>query len=114
MARTLPWPGPPVASPTPGASSAAATPVAVRPTTVVLVSTPASEAPLLAAAPAIGLDLPLRFVVWLDDQQRTRVGHPDVRAIAAGHGGIAADDPAMVRLAANADRSARAAAGLAE
>lgn len=87
--------GQPVASPNPAASpspvptaaapgpAGPAVPVPLRPTVVVLVSTPESEAPLLAAAPSLGLDLPLRFVVWLDDQQRTQIGYPDPRAIAS-------------------------------
>jgi uncharacterized protein (DUF302 family) len=84
---------------------------AVRPTSVVLVSTPPAEAPLLAAAPSFGLDLPMRFVVWIDDQNRTQIGYPDVRRLAARHG-VRADDPNIVRLAADADRLARLAAGL--
>lgn len=86
---------------------------ALRPTTVVLVAFPTTEGPLLAAAPSIGLDLPLRFVVWLDELNRTQIGHPDVRRIAARHG-LAADDPNVARLAADADRLARLAAGIIE
>lgn len=85
----------------------------VRPTAVVLVSVPAAEAPLLAAAPSIGLDLPIRFVVWLDDQNRTQIGYPDPRRVAARHG-IPVEDPNVVRLVAEADRLARLAAGVIE
>jgi uncharacterized protein (DUF302 family) len=85
---------------------------AIRPTSVVLASDAQAEAPLLAAAPSIGLDLPLRFVVWLDDQNRTQIGHPDVRRIAARHG-VAVDDPNIAQLAADADRLSRLAAGIA-
>jgi uncharacterized protein (DUF302 family) len=84
---------------------------AIRPTSVVFVSDPQAEAPLLAAAPSIGLDLPLRFVVWLDDQGRTQIGHPDVQRLAARHG-VAVDDPNIAQLAADADRLARLAAGI--
>jgi uncharacterized protein (DUF302 family) len=86
---------------------------AIRPTSVVLVSAPEATAPLLAATPSIGLDLPMRFVIWLDDQDRTQIGYPDVRRIAARHG-IPAEDPNIVRLAADADRLARLAAGIIE
>ncbi|MCU1663754.1 MAG: hypothetical protein QOI36_5649 [Pseudonocardiales bacterium] len=84
---------------------------AIRPTSVVFVSDAQADAPLLAAAPSIGLDLPQRFVVWLDDQNRTQIGYPDVRRIAARHG-VAADDPNIAQLAADADRLARLAAGI--
>ncbi|WP_219413233.1 DUF302 domain-containing protein [Pseudonocardia nigra] len=82
----------------------------LRPTSLVLVSTPEAEAPLLAAAPSIGLDLPLRFAVWRDAQDVTQIGYPDLRRIAVRHG-IPVDDPNVARLTADADRIARAAAG---
>jgi uncharacterized protein (DUF302 family) len=86
---------------------------AIRPTTVVFVSVPEAEAPLLAAAPSIGLDLPLRFVVWLDDRNRTQVGYPDVRRLAARHG-VSPDDPNVARLVSESDRLARLGAGILE
>ncbi|GAA1304125.1 DUF302 domain-containing protein [Pseudonocardia xinjiangensis] len=85
----------------------------IRPTSVVFVGNPAAEAPLLAAAPSIGLDLPLRFVVWVDEQNLTQIGYPDVARLAARHG-VAADNPNVVRMAADSDRLARLAAGLIE
>lgn len=83
----------------------------VRPTTLVLVSTPEAETPLLAAAPSFGLELPMRFVVWLDEQNRTQIGYPDVVRLAARHG-IPAGDPNVSRLAVDADRLARLASGV--
>lgn len=83
----------------------------LRPTSLVLVSTPEAEAPLIAMAPTFGLELPMRYVVWLDDQNRTQVGYPDVRRLAARHG-IPVEDPAVVRMAVDADRLARLAAGI--
>jgi uncharacterized protein (DUF302 family) len=95
-----------------GAAAAAPPPAAgPRATSVVLISRPAAEAPLLKAAPSIGLDLPMRFVVWLDEQGRTQIGYPDVRRIAVRHG-IPADDPNVVALAAEADKLARLGAGV--
>jgi uncharacterized protein (DUF302 family) len=85
----------------------------VRPTAAAFVGTPEAAAPLIAAAPSFGLDLPLRFVVWRDEQNRTQVGYPDVRRLAARHG-VPVDDPNVVRLAADADRIARFAAGAVE
>jgi uncharacterized protein (DUF302 family) len=85
----------------------------IRPTSVVFVSNPGLEVHLLAAAPSIGLDLPMRFVVWLDGEDLTQIGYPDVRRLAVRHG-IAANDPNIERLAADSDRLARLAAGIIE
>lgn len=85
----------------------------IRPTMLVLVSVPAAETPLIAAKPAIGLDLPMRFVVWLDDQNRTQIAYPDPRRVAARYG-IAATDPNVVKLVAEGDRLAKLGAGITE
>lgn len=85
----------------------------VRPTSVVFVSNPGAEVSLLAAAPSIGLDLPMRFVVWLDAQEHTQIGYPDVRRLAVRHG-ISPNDPNVERLAADSDRLARLVAGIIE
>jgi uncharacterized protein (DUF302 family) len=94
-----------------GGKNVPAAPGATRATSVVLISRPAAEAPLIKAAPSIGLDLPLRFVVFVDDQNRTKISYPDVRRIAVRHG-IAADDPNVVALAAEADKLGRLGAGV--
>jgi uncharacterized protein (DUF302 family) len=92
---------------------AAATPApAIRPTTEVLVSTPAAESPLIAAAPSFGLEMPMRYLVWVDDQQITQVGCTNVRLLATRHG-LPADDPNVVRLAADADRLVKIVTGTA-
>jgi uncharacterized protein (DUF302 family) len=83
---------------------------ALRATTAVLVSAPEFTAPVVAAAPTFGLELPLRFVVWLDDKNVTQVGHVDVGVLAARHG-LKADDPNVVKLAAECDRLAKTATG---
>jgi uncharacterized protein (DUF302 family) len=95
----------------PRATDPPGTPAPPRASTTVLISRPAAEAPLLAAAPTIGLDLPLRFVVFINDNNETAVGYPDVRRIALRHG-IPADDPGVVALAAEADEIARIGAGV--
>jgi uncharacterized protein (DUF302 family) len=84
---------------------------AIRPTSLVLVSLPEAQAPLIAAAPTFGLDLPLRFAVWLDEENANQVAYPDVRRLAARHG-VSPDDPNVARLATEADRLARVGAGL--
>lgn len=83
---------------------------ALRETTELLVTTPAAEAPLIAAAPSFGLEMPMRFVVWDDDKGVTQISYPDVKVLAARHG-LPVTDPNVVRLAADADRLAKLAAG---
>lgn len=83
---------------------------ALRDTTELLVSTPEAEAPLIAAAPSFGLEMPMRFVVWDDDKGVTQIAYPDVKVLAARHG-LPVTDPNVVRLAADADRLAKLAAG---
>ncbi|MDT7708983.1 MAG: hypothetical protein QOG20_4590 [Pseudonocardiales bacterium] len=83
---------------------------ALRATTEVLVSTPEAEAPLIAAAPSFGLEMPMRFVVWDDAKGVTQIGYPDVKLLAARHG-LPVADPNVVRLANDAARLAALAAG---
>lgn len=83
---------------------------ALPPTFELLVSTPAAEAPLIAAAPSFGLEMPMRFVVWQDDKKITQIAYPDVKVLAARHG-LPVTDPNVVRLAADAARLAKLAAG---
>ncbi len=83
---------------------------ALRATSSILLSAPDFTAPLVAAAPTFGLELPLRFVVWLDDKNVTQVGYVDVGVLAARHG-LKADDPNVGKLAAECDRIAKLATG---
>jgi uncharacterized protein (DUF302 family) len=83
---------------------------ALRATNSVLLSATEFTAPVVGAAPTFGLELPLRFVVWLDDKNDTQVGYVDVGVLAARHG-LKADDPNVVKLAAECDRIAKFAAG---
>jgi uncharacterized protein (DUF302 family) len=83
----------------------------IRPTSLVFVNDPAADAALIAAAPTFAIDLPMRFVIWLDEQNRTQVGYPDARRLALRHG-VSPDDPNVGRLAADADRLAHTGAGL--
>ncbi len=83
---------------------------ALRATQSLLVSAPTFTAPLVASTPTFGLELPLRFVVWLDDKNTTEIGYVDVGVLAARHG-LKVNDPNVVKLAAECDRLAKLAAG---
>jgi uncharacterized protein (DUF302 family) len=83
---------------------------ALRATQALLVSAPAFTAPLVSAAPTFGLELPLRFVIWLDATNTTQIGYVDVGVLAARHG-LKTDEPNVVKLAAECDRLAKIAAG---
>jgi uncharacterized protein (DUF302 family) len=85
---------------------------ALRATTQMLMSTPAAEAPLIAAAPSFGLEMPMRYLVWVDDKQITQVGYTDVRLLAARHG-LPATDPDVARMASDAARLVKIVTGTA-
>lgn len=55
------------------AAAAAAAGLALKPRTVVIFGNPRAGTPAMAANPTLGLDLPLRVLVWEDDQGRTQV-----------------------------------------
>lgn len=57
----------------------------LRETVLVIVGSPASGTPVMAAAPLSALDLPLKVLVWLDGQQ-PKVSYLAPAALAARHG----------------------------
>ena len=58
----------------------------LRPTTLVIAGNPAAGTPLMQSNQAVGVDLPLRFLVWQDADGRTRLTYPVPASIAARHG----------------------------
>jgi len=54
----------------------------LRETTLVLFGNPAAGTPVMAAAPAAALDLPLKVLIWADDGQ-TKVSYYGPKALAA-------------------------------
>lgn len=57
----------------------------LRPTTLVIAGNPAAGTPLMAADQTMGVELPLRFLVWQGDDGRARVSYDPIRTIAARH-----------------------------
>ena len=68
------------------AAAAAAVGLALPPTEVLVFGNPRAGTPLMQAAQTIGIDLPLRALVWRDGSGVTRVGYNDPRWLARRHG----------------------------
>ena len=55
----------------------------LRPTTLVIAGNPAAGTPLMQADQTMGVELPLRFLVWQGEDGKARVSYDPIRAIAA-------------------------------
>jgi uncharacterized protein (DUF302 family) len=78
------------------ADAAADADLDLAPTTVVIFGNPKLGTPLMQDNPTIGIDLPLRILVW-QDGDATMVGYVEPAALAARHE-IAADNPSLVMI----------------
>lgn len=58
----------------------------LRPTKLLIFGNPRAGTPLMAAAPTIGIDLPLKVLVWQADEGGVWIGYNDAEYIAARHG----------------------------
>jgi uncharacterized protein (DUF302 family) len=58
--------------------------LSLRETTLVIFGSPAAGTPVMAAAPLAALDLPLKVLVWADDDQ-TKVSYYAPASLAARH-----------------------------
>ena len=68
------------------AAAAAAVGLALRPTEVLIFGNPTAGTPLMQAAQTAGIDLPLRALVWLDEEGKTWLAYNDPRWLAQRHG----------------------------
>jgi uncharacterized protein (DUF302 family) len=68
------------------AAAAASGGATIPPTTLLLTDDASVSVPLVAAQQTMGIDLPLRFLVWQDDAGAVHVGQPDIKALASRHG----------------------------
>jgi uncharacterized protein (DUF302 family) len=68
------------------AAAAAAVGLALPPTEVLVFGNPRAGTPLMQAAQTIGIDLPLRALVWRDASGTPFVGYNDPRWLAGRHG----------------------------
>jgi uncharacterized protein (DUF302 family) len=58
----------------------------LRETTLVLFGNPVAGTPVMQAAPLAALDLPLKVLVWADDDRGTQVSYADPSVVAARYG----------------------------
>ncbi len=67
------------------AAAAAGAGTQIPPTELLLTDDASVSVPLVAAQQTMGIDLPLRFLVWQDDAGAVHAGHPDIKALASRH-----------------------------
>ena len=82
------------------AAAAAKTGLALRPTEVIVFGNPKAETPLMQAAQTLGIDLPLKILVWQDEAGKTWLAYNDPAWLARRHGagaGLDAIPGAMTR-----------------
>lgn len=68
------------------AAAAEASGLSLRPTVLVLFGNPKLGTPLMQSEQTVGLDLPLRVLVWQDAAGATQVGYAPPSVIASRHG----------------------------
>jgi uncharacterized protein (DUF302 family) len=79
---------------------------------VVLFGSPVSGTPLMQADARIGIELPLRMLVWSDGEQ-VLLGHNDPRVLAGAYD-VSAHEQTLAQMAALLEALAAAASGAAE
>ena len=82
------------------AAAAAAVGLALAPTEVLVFGNPRAGTPLMQAAQTIGIDLPLRALVWRDAAGAVYVGYNDPRWLARRHGVEAGQEAVLSAMAA--------------
>jgi uncharacterized protein (DUF302 family) len=93
------------------AAGATAVGLSLRPTTVLIFGAAKAGTPLMQAAQTIGIDLPLKALVWQDAAGETWLSYNDPHWLARRHGLDGAAAPAADAMAAALDALARAATG---
>lgn len=79
------------------AAGAATVDLELRPTAVLVFGNPKGGTPLMRCAQTVGIDLPLKALVWQDEQGQVWLGYNDPAWIVARHG--APDCPAVAPVA---------------
>jgi uncharacterized protein (DUF302 family) len=81
------------------AAAAAAIGMELRPTEVLVFGNPRAGTPLMQAVQTVGIDLPLKALVWEDESGTTRLAYNDPRWLAQRHGVDAGLDRALTAMA---------------
>ena len=68
------------------AAAAAAIGMELRPTEVLIFGNPRAGTPLMQAVQSVGIDLPLKALVWHDEGGTTRLAYNDSQWLAQRHG----------------------------
>ena len=68
------------------AAAAAAIGMELRPTEVLIFGNPRAGTPLMQAVQTVGIDLPLKALVWQDEGGTTRLAYNDSQWLAQRHG----------------------------
>jgi len=68
------------------AAAAAAVGMTLRPTELLIFGNPKAGTPLMRADQTIGIDLPLKLLVWQDEEGVTWIGYNDPEWLATRHG----------------------------
>ena len=71
------------------AAAAADVGMKLRPTEVLVFGNPKAGTPLMQAAPTLGIDLPLKVLVWQSEDGQTWLAYNEPGWLAARHGAIA-------------------------
>jgi uncharacterized protein (DUF302 family) len=83
--------------------------LALRPTRLLIFGNPTTGTPLMQSQQTIGLDLPLRVLIWEDEEGKTRLTYHPLASLARRHHLVDRDD-AVKALDAGLAALARAAA----
>jgi uncharacterized protein (DUF302 family) len=78
------------------AAGAASVGASLRPTQLLIFGNPRGGTPFMSCAQTVGIDLPLKALVWEDASSRVWIGYNDIRFIAERH--EAADCPVVENL----------------
>src|SRR4030081_2645088 len=82
------------------AAAAAKAGMELRPTEVLIFGNPKAGTPLMQAAQTMGIDLPLKAVVWQDDNGKTWLAYNDPKWLAKRHGADAGADRILAAMTA--------------
>jgi uncharacterized protein (DUF302 family) len=71
----------------------------LRPTAVLIFGNPRAGTPLMQAVQTVGIDLPLKALVWQDGDGKTWLAYNDPKWLAARHGADPSLDRAVAAMA---------------